>query len=279
MDTKYLEYILEIAKQKNITRAAESLYVSQSSLSQHLLKLESELGVPLFTRTKNELVLTDAGQMYVQASKAVVQIKKTLYSNIAALRNEGCIRMGISSQWGVQMAADILLAFQEHFPHITLKIYENSYSQLKNMLVNEKIDLAMPASHPFCMLHAQEKSIAHSEICTSLRMESFIFSDEGSTIRLVEDELLKSLLFKPNVIFELNSNRATLAMVSKGAGIAFVPIPYAQRVKNIRIFRLDPALYRSNILVCRKNQGSFEPEKFLVELIKGYPLFHLENTD
>jgi len=98
-------------------------------------------------------------------------------------------------------------------------------------------------------------------------------------IRLVEDELLKSLLFKPNVICELNSNRATLAMVLKGAGIAFVPIPYAQGVKNIRIFRLDPALYRSNFLVCRKSQGSFEPEKFLVELIKGYPLFHLENTD
>ncbi len=77
-------------------------------------------------------------------------------------------------------------------------------------------------------------------------------------IRLVEDELFKSLLFKPNVICELNSNRATLAMVSKGAGIAFVPIPYAQGVKN---------------------KGSFEPEKFLVELIKGYPLFHLENTD
>lgn len=49
MDVKYLNYILAIAKHKNMTIAAEELFVSQSSLSQYLSRLEQELGTPLFT--------------------------------------------------------------------------------------------------------------------------------------------------------------------------------------------------------------------------------------
>lgn len=298
MDTKYLEYILEIAKQKNITRAAENLYVTQSSLSQHLLKLEDELGTPLFDRAKNKLTLTDAGQMYVQAAQAVIQMKRTLYHNIASLTNEGCIRLGISSQWGIQMAADLLPNFKQQFPCITLKIYEGSFQQLKSMLGSSKIDLAVmaagspkdlnlpyellrqeeivlaiPASYPFCARHAPDRPISHEQFCTSLREESFIFSDEGSTIRLVEDELFKNLLFKPNVICELNSNRAMLSMVSKGAGIAFVPSSYVNGIDHVRIFRLDPAVCRSNVLVWRKNLKCSVHTKFLMDLIKKYPLF------
>ena len=52
MDTKYLKYVLTIARKKNMTKAAEELYVSQSSLSQYLSRLEQEIGVPLFIRAK-----------------------------------------------------------------------------------------------------------------------------------------------------------------------------------------------------------------------------------
>lgn len=55
MDTKYLTYILTIAKRQNMTKAAEDLFVSQSSLSQYLSKLENELGTALFYRSKGSL--------------------------------------------------------------------------------------------------------------------------------------------------------------------------------------------------------------------------------
>lgn len=76
MDTRHLEYVLSIAKWKNMTKAAEELYVSQSSLSQYISKLEQELGTPLFVRAYNQLVLTKAGEMYVRAASEVVSIKK-----------------------------------------------------------------------------------------------------------------------------------------------------------------------------------------------------------
>ena len=78
MDTKYLTYILAIARKKNMTKAAEELYVSQSSLSQYLSKLESELGTPLFFRSKGSLSLTPAGKLYVAAAEEVIRIKDHL---------------------------------------------------------------------------------------------------------------------------------------------------------------------------------------------------------
>ena len=54
MDTKYLKYVLTIARKKNMTKAAEELYVSQSSLSQYLSRLEQEIGVPLFIRAASD---------------------------------------------------------------------------------------------------------------------------------------------------------------------------------------------------------------------------------
>ena len=63
LDTKYLTYILAIAERKNMTKAADDLHVSQSSLSQYLSKLEQELGAALFIRAKGELILTPAGKV------------------------------------------------------------------------------------------------------------------------------------------------------------------------------------------------------------------------
>ena len=63
MDLKQLEYIVKIADENSITRAAERLYISQSGLNQQLLKLENELGIQLFHRSKNDLRLTEGGKV------------------------------------------------------------------------------------------------------------------------------------------------------------------------------------------------------------------------
>lgn len=83
MNTKHISYILEIAEQKNITKAAEKLYVSQSTLSQCLANLESELGTPLFYRHSKELSPTPAGLCYLEGAKKMLEIKKQVYDTIA----------------------------------------------------------------------------------------------------------------------------------------------------------------------------------------------------
>lgn len=72
MNSLVLKYILTIAEEKNMTRAAERLYISQPSLSQSVKNLEKELGVDLFERSQRGGVLTPAGEHYVEWAKQIL---------------------------------------------------------------------------------------------------------------------------------------------------------------------------------------------------------------
>ena len=69
MDTHLIEHIIKIAEEKSITKAAEKLYLTQSALNQQLLKLERELGIPLFRRAKTEMIPTQAGEIYLKGAR------------------------------------------------------------------------------------------------------------------------------------------------------------------------------------------------------------------
>ena len=294
MNLKELNYIVTIADEGSISRAAEKLFVTQSTLSQYLLKLEAELGTPLFLRDKNCLTPTDAGRIYLQAAQDIVRIQDATLSSIASLKNEGCIRLGCSS-WGLDLVANSLPAFKERFPSITLKLYENRYLQLKAMMQADKIDLAviavtpeddlpaqgytslcqeelvlvLPKDHPFCTAHPRTRKIKPAVLAEELREVSFIFSDEGSTIRKLEDKLFGDLMFRPNVVCELNRDDFTQKMVANGVGAAIVPAADIRGFSTVRAFRFDPPLCREDILVFRRNVERTEAlmclEQILVE--------------
>ena len=75
MDLKQIEYILKIAEEQNITHAAEKLFITQSALNQQLLKLEKELGTPLFYRSRTDWHPTPAGEIYLNAAKDILLIQ------------------------------------------------------------------------------------------------------------------------------------------------------------------------------------------------------------
>ena len=235
MDIKNPEYILEIARQQSVTRAAQKLFITQSTLSQYLLKLESELNTPLFIREKNRLVPTGAGQVYIQAAQAVVKIQDAAQARIAALKDEGSIRLG-SSAWGLDLVVDTLPAFKERFPAFTVRIYENRYAETKAMmragtldlaiiavtedddlpaqgytpLCQEELSLILPVDHPFCTAAPGRTHITVDVLSHELGGVSYLFSDVGSTIRKIEEKIFENLMFRPNVVCEMNRDDFTL---------------------------------------------------------------------
>ena len=103
MDTRQIEYILQIAEENNITKAAEKLFITQPALNQQLLKLEKELGTPLFHRSRSNWRLTEAGEIYVRNAKQILQIKKNTYEQIrdVANRQKGILSIGFTPGRGV----------------------------------------------------------------------------------------------------------------------------------------------------------------------------------
>lgn len=82
MDLRQLEYIIAIAEEGNITRAAERVFISQPALSQVLKKLENSLGSPLFVRDGKSVKPTTAGKIYLNGARAILNIAKAMERNL-----------------------------------------------------------------------------------------------------------------------------------------------------------------------------------------------------
>ena len=292
MDIKNPEYILEIARQQSVTHAAEKLFVTQSTLSQYLLKLENELGTPLFSREKSGLVPTEAGHVYLHAARAVVQIQNAAAASIAALKKEGFLCVGVSF-WGLTLLTGLLPAFKSRFPDITLRIFVDDYAHLKVMMQAGRIDLAvisiteeddrpaqgsidlkreelvvaLPREAAYCLEHPDAEFISEEQLPQALDTLNFIAPDEGASIRRIEDALFRRLMYRPHVICEVEREDSSTRMVAAGVGAAILSVEDVRGVREIRSFRLDPPLYRENIMVLRRGVKRTEALTGLEELL------------
>ena len=292
MDIKNPEYILEIARQQSVTHAAEKLFVTQSTLSQYLLKLENELGTPLFSREKSGLVPTEAGHVYLHAARAVVQIQNAAEASIAALKKEGFLCVGVSF-WGLTLLTGLLPAFKSRFPDITLRIFVDDYAHLKVMMQAGRIDLAvisiteeddrpaqgsidlrreelvvaLPREAVYCLEHPDAEFISEKQLPQALDTLDFIALDEGASIRRIEDALFRRLMYRPHVICEVEREDSATRMVDAGVGAAILSQEDVRGVRSIRSFRLDPPLYRENIMVLRRGVKRTEALTGLEELL------------
>ena len=96
---RYKSYVNEVYKEKSFSKAAENLYISQPSLSARIIKLEEELGMPIFDRSTSPLCLTEFGEVYMEALREVDAIERRIenyISDISHLRT-GKLTIGASN--------------------------------------------------------------------------------------------------------------------------------------------------------------------------------------
>lgn len=295
MDTKYLTYILAIARKKNMTKAAEELYVSQSSLSQYLSKLESELGTPLFFRSKGSLSLTPAGELYVAAAEKVIRIKDQLYQSIQNIDNRGHITIGVTSQFGLKMLTQLIPPFKRLFPDVTIEISETNVPSLTKMLLDENIDcgimalneippfgpdqvdilrqeevyLAIPKTHPYYRRNTRQP-VTVQDLAEHFSEDNILLSKKGSTLRVLTDQVIESAQIMLSTVCETNSIIAARSMVAMGIGIALIGESCSTDREHIAYYSMVPPLYRLNAFVRRKNWVMNSPEQYLREQILSY---------
>ena len=295
MDIKYLNYFIEIAKKKNITKAAEALYISQSSLSQYLARLEQDIGAELFVRTKGELVLTTAGKLYLDAASEVVQIRNSLYHSIYNLNNSGHISIGVTSIFALQMLADIVPKFKMRSPDVLLDITEMGVPSLTNRLLEGRIDcgllalnrttqfdkkqfvilreeailFAVPEDFSYCVQNPGNW-ITFKEIMEHFKMQYFLLPRKGSTLRYSVDKIFGNEGFIPHVLCEINNIPTVKDMIKKGIGVTFLGESCSGDSKGIKYYRTDPKLSRYNVFVMSKTWQHLEPQEFLQNEILNY---------
>ena len=136
MDFRQLEYIVAIAENKSISKAAETLFITQSGLNQQLIKLEKELGLPLFDRNKHFLRPTKAGEIYVKNAIEILKIKRNTYTELGDLKKEatGEISLGLTHEHGIDLFTSVFTAFNQRYPGITFALTEAIVARQNELL-------------------------------------------------------------------------------------------------------------------------------------------------
>ena len=138
------EYILMIAQEKNMTRAAKKLYISQPALTTHLNRLEAELGVKLFDRTKNPISLTPAGAFYIEKMKHITASEQMLRSDLRRIAAPNqTLLIGIGQARGNHWAAMFLPPFCEKYPDVNVQLVQASEQFMVEELKKGNIDIAI----------------------------------------------------------------------------------------------------------------------------------------
>ncbi len=126
MNFRELSYVMAIAKYKNITKAAESLYLTQPTLSKFLKSLESDVGQPLFRRLGNKYIPTYAGERYIKRAREILQLKKELDQEMGDIisKNKGVLKIGFPAMRGTYMLPCTLPIFRSLYPEVRIMIRE-----------------------------------------------------------------------------------------------------------------------------------------------------------
>lgn len=128
-----IKYFITIAEEQNISAAARKLFVSQQSLSEHLKKLESEIGVPLFKRG-NPLTLTVAGECFLEGAKEILSAYDRMLSNIGDVttKRRSRITIGISTYDVPPFLPELLTRFSDKYPQYDVSVVKRLHSDISH---------------------------------------------------------------------------------------------------------------------------------------------------
>ena len=140
-----IEYILTIAEEGNITKAANRLFIAQPSLSQAVKKVEADLGMPLFSRVKGGLTLTEAGRYFVDAGQRITGIATEMDAAIADLStlHTGTLNLGTPYHLGSYVVPDLLAVFKKEHPSVRVNLREGTSDELETMICDGLIEAAI----------------------------------------------------------------------------------------------------------------------------------------
>lgn len=142
-----LKFVLAVAQERNFRRAAEKCFVTQPALSLGIKKLEEELGVAIFERSRSEVSITEIGGKIIEQAQVIVE-EATRLKEMAKLGNnplQGLFKLGMIHSVGPYLLPEIIPILRQTVPNMPLEVEENLTANLETQLKTGVIDAAVVA--------------------------------------------------------------------------------------------------------------------------------------
>lgn len=255
MNIKEQEYVLELDKYRSITQAAESLNITQPTLSIFLSNLEKRLGTPLFERVGKKLVPTQVGIAYVNRARQIAALKSDFDLEMAdlvmGLRGE--LRIGGLQKRNQFLMPRLLRQLKETFPAVDVLIFSDQASNLIKALSVGKLDMIyINRNIPYPGLHSETIRNDHLLLAISpdhpannhavrlndhmlpyldlkhLDQETFFLMDEEHAIRFMADDAIRYCGAHPRREAPIDTIDLGCQLAAEGLGAAFTLESYAK---------------------------------------------------
>lgn len=269
MELRVLNYFLAIAREENITKAAQMLHISQPALSRQMMQLEDELGVKLFIRSNHNIVLTEDGLLLKRRAQELLSLadktKRDFLNRDAELSGE--VTIGSGEFRSTRELAEIMVAFRKKHPLVQFRIYSGNADNIQDYIGRGHLDLgvmggpvdirkyefvSMPAKEKWGVLVRRDSKLAGKE---QIRVEDLLNIPMVTASRELQGELAGWLGDKYDqleiaAVGNLLYNEAML--VESGMG-AVLCIELNCTYENLCFIPLYPAVESHTALIWKKD--------------------------
>lgn len=213
MKLEYLKEFILVAEIKNFTKVAEKLYITQSTLTRHIIALEEELGINLITRSTHDVYLTQIGMEAYKTFKKILEQYNDLSDKVSIFKSgvEGHLCIGMLYYVIEKYVSPVVDNFSNNYPNINLDFMSYQPHQVINALIDDKIDIGLimkPDDEKYDNLNFQ--TIKESNYIALMSKEHRLAVRSELTLNDIKDE---------NVILlsdDTYSNNITLNALKKG---------------------------------------------------------------
>lgn len=288
MELRQLEYFVAVAADLNFSRAAERIHVVQSALSASVSRLEKELGVELFDRSKRQIALTPAGEVFLQHARDVMHTAARARSSVEDHRGQltGTVTLGTLMSWGALDLPAALEEFRRLHPLVTVRLRQSLTGSAGHLdaIANGQMDLALvsvpsPPSEQIALLKlTQEPMVLMCEAThelarrrrvrlTDLAGQDFIHFPLGWGIRRRLDAEFVAAGVHPVNAYEVADYAIAAELIRHRLATTVLPTNAAKRFPDLHAIPLNPALTWTLSLASAAGQKPSRATQALVDTI------------
>lgn len=294
MNTKQMQYAIELSKTLNISQTAAALGISQPALSKQILNLEDDLGVKLFDRTTLPLKLTSAGEHFIKAAESLIYEEEKLLHSMKEFKSgdRGSLVIGVSPFRSLYLLPDVIKKVKEKYPKIKIVLQELGLDQLRNDAIEGKYDFAIvnlpvdesvlevtPLEADKLVLAVPKNMLGELQgvksgdqidfkLCKNL---SFVLQGQSHEMRKLFDKLCAHSEISPTVSVEVIGMSTAWSMARSGIGATLLPLQFVNNFMiddSIALFPIKNNLQtRQPVIITRKGNYLSEYAKYAIELL------------
>lgn len=241
MNLRDLEYIVAVGEHGSFSYAASLCHVSQPSLSTQVKKVEAELGIKLFKRSRRSVEVTAYGAQFIERARQILSLLEEIrdMADQAAEKTEGKVVVGGILTVAPYLFSYIAKAVSKHAPNIELMLKEATTENLVKGLLMRNVDMAIISlptddnifesvtlfEEPFYLAVANSHPLASRKIIKDddLKGRDLILLDEGHCFRNQALDICYSTAARENTVFSATSLETIRHFVSTEEGITLIP--------------------------------------------------------